>query len=193
MQVKLENIAEIRAGHPFRGAIKESNDGNGYVIQTRDQSEDGVIDWSELVYTQITGRNEPEWLKQGDIIFSARGLRNLASSIPDLDRAIVCSPHYFVISVLPHHVIPEFLAWQLNQTIAQRYFQQSAEGSAQRTIRRAILENTPISVPSIEMQERMIKMVQAVEREEIIYKKLIELRQSELQAIAQRILSGKNI
>ena len=193
MLIKLNEIASIRAGHPFRGAIKGSDDGNGYVIQTRDQSEYGAIDWSELVCTQITGRNEPEWLKPGDIIFSARGLRNLASCIPELDKPTVCSPHYFVISVQSHCVMPEFLAWQLNQPIAQRYFQQSAEGSAQRTIRRAILESTPISVPSIEMQERMMKMVQAVEREEIIYKELIDLRQSELQAIAQRILSGKNI
>lgn len=191
----LELVAEIRAGHPFRGAIEESRQGNGYVIQVRDQDEDGQVVWKSLVKAEVAGRKEPEWLSPGDIIFAARGIRNLATAITEnelesLEYPVVCSPHYFQIRIKQEvELLPEFFAWQLNQSIAQRYFQQSAEGSAQVSIRRAVLEQTPITIPCIEVQQRVLKLSQQAAREEKIYQQLIELRRQEMSAIAKQILT----
>lgn len=195
MKTELMQIAEIRAGHPFRGAIKESTNGNGYVIQIRDQSEDGQIVWEQLITAEVTGRKEPEWLMPEDIIFSARGVKNVASVIHSselnkLDCPVVCAPHYFQIRVNNEiEILPEFLAWQLNQSVAQRYFQQSAEGSAQVSIRRSVLEQTPIILPSLEKQEKLIKLAESAKREKQIYQKLIELRMVELNEISKQILN----
>ncbi len=189
MQITLEQIAVIRAGHPFRGAINESLEGNGYVIQTRDQNDEGDINWEQLVLADVAGRKEPEWLKPNDIVFAARGARNLASVVPDTKKSIVCSPHYFQIRVTDSTLIqPEFLAWQLNQSVAQRYFLQSAEGTAQVSIRRSVLDNTPIIIPPLATQQRMVKMAQHAKQEKQIYQRLIELRHLELDAIGQQIL-----
>jgi restriction endonuclease S subunit len=189
MQITLEQIAVIRAGHPFRGAINESLEGNGYVIQTRDQNDEGDINWEQLVLTDVAGRKEPEWLKPNDIVFAARGARNLASVVPDINKSIVCSPHYFQIRVTECTLIqPEFLAWQLNQSVAQRYFLQSAEGTAQVSIRRSVLDNTSIIIPPLATQQRMVKMAQHAKQEKQIYQRLIELRHLELDAIGQQIL-----
>lgn len=188
MKVTLDEVAVIKAGHPFRGAIKESEQGNGYVIQTRDQSADGQIDWNKLVLTQVIGRSEPDWLRVSDIIFAARGARNLASVVPDISKPIVCSPHYFQIRVNSKSLLPEFLGWQLNQAEAQRYFQQSAEGSAQVSIRRNVLDKTPIIVPPLETQYQVLNVVKNEQRQRQIYQKLIELKRLELDAITQSIL-----
>ncbi|SHO57052.1 restriction endonuclease subunit S [Vibrio quintilis] len=193
MKKPLKQIVEIRAGHPFRGAIKESTNGNGYVIQIRDQNEDGQIAWAQLIQAEVIGRKAPEWLMPGDILFSARGIRNISSvvhahEIGELNLPVVCSPHYFQIRV--NHgtdILPEFLAWQLNQTIAQRYFQQSAEGSVQVSIRRSVLEQTLITVPSLVKQQQIIKLAECASREKQIYRKLIELRNAELDEIARQI------
>lgn len=197
MMVKLEEIATIRAGHPFRGAIQEADNGNGYVIQTRDLVDDGQIAWEKLVQTDVSGRKEPEWLKAGDVIFAARGIKNLASAISEemlgqLHLPAVCSPHYFQIRIEPTAaMLPEFLAWQLNQLPAQRYFQQSAEGSMQVSIRRTVLEQTPITIPPLDTQRRVLAFRQGATREEQIYQQLIELRRAEMQAIANQVLTGK--
>ncbi|MEQ5731575.1 MULTISPECIES: restriction endonuclease subunit S [Providencia] len=197
MMVKLEEIATIRAGHPFRGAIQEVDNGNGYVIQTRDLADDGQIAWEKLVQTNVSGRKEPEWLKAGDVIFAARGIKNLASAISgemldQLELPAVCSPHYFQIRLAQNvKLLPEFLAWQLNQLPAQRHFQQSAEGSAQVSIRRTVLEQTPVMIPSPETQRRVLALSQSATREEQIYQQLIELRRAEMQAIANQVLTGK--
>lgn len=195
MRATLDQIAEIRAGHPFRGAIKESIDGNGYVIQIRDQDEYGLITWDQVVKAQVVGRKEPEWLVPGDIVFAARGVRNLASVVREDDIAkqdapVICSPHYFQLRINNYAgLLPEFLAWQLNQTDAQRYFQQSAEGSAQVSIRRNILEKTPIMLPSLRKQERMIKLAEIAMRERNIYQQLIELRRLEMDSVARQLLN----
>jgi restriction endonuclease S subunit len=193
--VRLKEIAEVRSGHSFRGSIKETLDGNGFVIQTRDQSADGRIDWSNLIHTDVAGRKEPEWLQAGDVIFAARGIRNLASWISENDLSglalpVICSPHYFQIRLdSATALLPEFLAWQLNQSVAQRYFQQSAEGTMQVSIRRSVLEETPITIPPIEIQRKVVALSQRAHREEQIYQELIELRQMEMQAIANHVLN----
>lgn len=196
MKAPLKEIAEIRAGHPFRGAIKESEDGNGYVIQIRDQDENGLIDWGQLARTQVTGRKEPEWLKPGDIVFAARGMRNLASVVSESDIAglgtnVISSPHYFQIRIRQGSgLLPEFLAWQLNQGVSQRHFQQSALGSAQVSIRRSVLEQTFIIIPPVDKQNQIVRLADCARREKQIYERLIELRKLELEETARKILNN---
>lgn len=189
MKVILEQIAEVRAGHPFRGSIKEESSGNGYVIQTRDQDSDGQVAWNSLVRTEVSGRKEPDWLRDGNVIFSARGSRNLASVITDIDKPTVCSPHFFVMEVLDSsQVLPSFLAWQLNQFRLQKYFHQCAEGSAQVSIRKTELEKSPLTIPPMEQQMLVVGLADRALREKRIYQKLIELRLREVEAVARELL-----
>ncbi|PMG94129.1 hypothetical protein BCU79_12705 [Vibrio breoganii] len=191
--MELNQIAEVRAGHPFRGSIQENLKGNGYVIQIRDQDSTGSIDWEGLIQTEIKGRKEPEWLRENDIVFTARGNRNLASVVPKLKHPTVCSPHYFQVRVRDESsVLPEFLAWQINHTLVQRYYEQSAEGSAQASIRRTVLEKTPLSIPSLRKQKQILEMFKLAEKEREILQKLIDLRRSEVNTIAKKILTTPN-
>ena len=196
--VRLKEIAVVRSGHSFRGSIEEALNGNGYVIQTRDQSADGQISWSKLVRADVAGRKEPEWLQEGDVIFAARGIRNLASWVSEgdlnaLGLPAICSPHYFQIRLdSTEKLLPEFLAWQLNQSVAQRYFQQSAEGTMQVSIRRSLLEETSITIPPLETQRKVVALSQRAHREEQIYQELIQLRRMEMQAIANQVLSEQS-
>lgn len=189
MKLILEQIAEVRAGHPFRGSIKEVSSGNGFVIQTRDQNADGQVAWDSLVCTEVSGRKEPEWLRDGNVIFSARGSRNLASVISNIDKPTVCAPHFFVMEVLDTNtVLPSFLAWQLNQSRLQKYFHQCAEGSAQLSIRKTELERSPLTIPPMEQQILVVRLAERALREKQIYQKLIELRQQEIEAVARELL-----
>lgn len=189
MKLKLSQIAHITAGHAFRGAIPERSDGNGYAIQIRDIDEDGQVDWDGIVRTDISGRKTPDWLQKGNIIFAARGPRNLASYIPALDRPVVCAPHFFRITLEPNdQVHPGFIAWQLNQGPVQRYFRQSAEGSAQVSIRRTLLEQTPLTLPPLEQQITVTKLAKKALQEKLLLTQLIKNRHRQLDAVTQNLL-----
>ena len=188
VKVLLKEIANIKAGHPFRGAIKEDSEGNGFVIQVKNINEDSQIDWDNLVKTQIAGRKKPDWLNKGDIIFISRGSRITASSIEFPLKLAVCSQHFFIINVTSEQVDPEFLAWQLNQSVAQNYLRKSAEGTSQVSIRRPILEETPLTFPDLKTQKKVIAVVKCALKEKQVHLKLIENRKRQLAAITQNLL-----
>jgi hypothetical protein len=71
----LRDVAYIRAGHPFRGAVEVFADGSVAVVQMKDILPTGQIDWSSTVCTELMGRKDPDWLKQGDLLFISRGNR----------------------------------------------------------------------------------------------------------------------
>jgi restriction endonuclease S subunit len=189
MNKTLTDIAIVKAGHPFRGKILEDTEASTYVVQIRDIDNDGYIHWQRLIRTNITGRKSPDWLKKGDVLFAARGARNAAAYVGDIDKATVCAPHYFLIQLTDKSVLPEFIAWQLNQENAQRYFANSAEGSAQMNIRRAVLEATPLVIPSIEKQKAIVGFDNKVKQEKRLLNDLIDNRAKQMQGIAKTLLS----
>ena len=189
MSYTLTDIATVKGGHPFRGKIPEHKEGDAYAIQIKDITELGEVNWDEVICTSLTGRKSPDWLVGGDILFTARGLKNMAVCIEQVDSPTVCGPHFFLIQVKPEvDLLPAFLAWQLNQAPAQKYFSQSAEGSAQLSIRRAVVEATAISLPSMKKQASIVAFNQSVQKEKKALIRLIENRAQQMQGIAQKTL-----
>ena len=188
MKIKLHEIADIEAGHPFRGAIAEHEHGDCQVIQVRDIDTDGQVNWTGVICTKITGRKRPNGLREGNIIFAARGPRNLATCMADLNRPVVCAQHFFRITLKgTNNALPEFIAWQLNQAPLQRYFRQSAEGSAQVSIRRAVLEQAMITLPPLEQQTILTRFADKALKEKQLLTKLIDDRRQQITAIANNL------
>ncbi|MCO6413237.1 MAG: restriction endonuclease subunit S [Thiogranum sp.] len=187
---KLENLATVTAGHPFRGAIRPVEEGNGLVVQMKDVGVDQNVEWDRLVRTLVKGRKQPDWLQKDDIIFLARGNNNFAIWLPEVPVKAVCSPHFFVIRVHDERFLPAFVAWQLNQEPAQRHFNVTAAESSQRSIPIRELKSIELIHLSIEQQANIVALQSGYAREKAAYLRLIDNRQRELKAIAQHFLKG---
>lgn len=185
MQSPLEALAEFRVGYPFRGAIEPLAGGSIPVIQMKDVSATGAMDWGVVVRTELTGRREPDWLVSGDVLFVARGNHYYAAALRAVPNRSVCGPHLYHLRLKPGRaVLPEFLAWQINQPPIQRLLRQAAEGSNQLSIRRAELEALPISVPSVAVQEQIVRLAEAAAHERALLYQLILTRERQLNALA---------
>lgn len=186
----LADVADVRAGHPFRGAIDPVPGGSVHVIQIRDLDISGLKDASELLRTEIQSRKAPDWVMPGDVAFIARGNSPFAASLDSPPQRSVCSPHLFLIRVRESaRLLPAFLAWQLNQLPAQRYFRQSAEGSLQLSIRRGVLEETTIQIPPLERQQVIVQLDRTARAERALLETLIKNREMELALVAERLLA----
>jgi len=193
MKTTLNKLAQVSAGYSFRGKIVDESDGMARVIQMRDISKDGFINWETVVKTNVPlkklGDNSEAWLTARDIIFTARGQNNYAYEITGCPSKTVLSPHLFKIRIMDTSVaIPAFLAWQINQKPAQAYFSKNTEGSAIVGIRRTVLDNLPIYLPPIEEQHQIIKVIHCWEKERDTLHKLQENHQMMMDAIASNIL-----
>ncbi|TXK97494.1 type I restriction endonuclease subunit S [Methylococcaceae bacterium HT4] len=192
VKTKLYDIADIRPGHPFRGTIAPVAHASAHVVQVRDIDNYNEINAEQLITTKLAGRKQPDWLQTEDILFVAKGAKHFATYVRYLPEYSVCSPHFFIVRLhqaQKKHALPEFISWQLNQLPAQRYFKNSAEGSLYVSIRRKILEDTPITLPPIATQKQIVSLHRAAIKEQKILHQLINNRQQQLKTIASKIFS----
>lgn len=175
--MKLKQVATINAGYPFRGKIPEVLGSAVVVVQMKDVSLTEGIRWSDCIETELTGKREPNYLTTVDILVAARGSNNYAIQVGQLlaatGKQAVAAPHFFVVSLKKKDILPEFMVWLLNQEPVQRYFEQNAEGSFTKSIRRSVLEEAPVVVPPLAMQRAIIAMSNTLNEEQRLIKRLV--------------------
>lgn len=187
---QLVEVASISAGYPFRGRIDELPAGDVAVVQMRNASPEVGIDWEDLVRVELPRTTDKALLHSGDIILSTRGGRNFAYCIDGGRGPLVCSPHFFVIRLMRDHIIPEFLAWQINQTPAQQYLAAGATGSHILNLKRSVVEQLPIVVPKFERQSCVVEIDKAFQAERRVLNQLIQNRTNEMNAVANELLGA---
>ncbi|MGC9530932.1 restriction endonuclease subunit S [Vibrio atlanticus] len=195
MKQRLAEIADIQAGYPFRGSIKHDKNGSVRVVQAKDISDLGELLLSELVQTEPTGKKQPTWLQEGDVLFIAKGMRNFAAHVSGDLEHVTCSPSLFQIRIkssFRESVNPLFIAWQLNQKPVQQYLRKSAEGSTQINIRKPVLGDVELAIPDIAQQNTIAKLYEASVKENALLHKLINNRQQQLNAIATDLIQNSN-
>jgi hypothetical protein len=192
MTVSLKALVEVRAGHPFRGSVPATDDGNARVIQMRDVSAEGTVAWAQLPRTDLPPGKATDWLHDGDVLFAARGGRNYAVCLAGVPAHTVCSQYFFVLRCKSPGLLPEYLAWTINRAPCQRYLASNAEGTDQLSIRRGVLEDMPIALPSLERQRHLVALAAAARQERRCLEALIQNREQQLDALAHELLSTPN-
>jgi hypothetical protein len=181
-------MVTLRAGYAFRSAIPEAPDGEVLAVQLRDIERDRV-DWSRVVRTHLArAPGEAEWLQRGDILFVFRGTRYFALALDRVPAPAVAAAQFRLLRVLePGVLLPEFLAWQLNQRFAQEYFQKAAQGTAQLTLQRGAIEAVKVAVPSLHRQRLVMDLVDGIRQERESLEEHIRIREEQLITVAMEL------
>lgn len=182
----LGDVASLRAGYPFRSAIQTVEDGDVLALQLKDFQGGARPDWANVTRTSLPRTpSQEEWLKDEDIVFAFRGTRFFAAILEHVPAGTVASTQFMLIRVKePGVVLPAFLAWQLNQSPAREYFHRNSEGTAQRSLRRAVIAGATLAVPSHALQGLVVELVRLAERERVTLEELINIREQQLSRVA---------
>lgn len=197
MKKSLNEVASITLGYPFRGKVEETDahhkdEAAIPVIQLRNTSILEGIDYQSCAFVKITGKANNHYLQDQDILFAARNNHNYSVRFEKnsaINRDYIASPNFFIIRITDKNILPDFLEWQLNQVICQQYFARNKEGTFTKNIRREIMESLPISIPSLEIQQAIVKLAQTQQRERQILTKLIQNNEQVMNAIAQNLIT----
>jgi len=190
MLCQLTRVATIHAGYPFRGRIIEKSDGLAHVVQMKEVDRFNGIRWRDLTLTDLPGRAPSRWLEAGDIVFVARGASNYAVVADTPPGHTVLSPHFFQIRLHEGSaILPEFLAWQLNQAPAQRYFAQSAEGSSVVGVRKSLLEDLDIICPPLSEQQKIMQAVHCWREQKNVLQAMSNNHEKLMASIANKVLN----
>ncbi|MGZ8172267.1 MULTISPECIES: restriction endonuclease subunit S [Methylobacter] len=142
----------------------------------------------------LTGRKKPDYLRQGDILFVGRGYRIFAVLVDEDLKQTVASPHFFILRVKPGMPVrPDYLAWYINHTRAQRYFSKHVAGTALPHINRQTLEDLPVILPPLQTQELIVNAHRCRLKEKALLERLIETKKHFLDKFLNKTLEHYEI
>mgnify|MGYP000639813889 CR=1 FL=1 len=179
------------AGHPFRGSIENTPDGEVAVVQMRDVDPEKGIDSANLIRVNVTGRKKPDYLKQGDILFMGRGYRLFAVLVDEELGHTVAGSHFFIIRIKSRsNVRADYLTWYINNKRAQKYFSQHVAGTALPHVNRNTLENLPVVLPPLAVQDQMMKAHYCRLKEKALLEALIQKKKQFLDELLDQTLES---
>jgi restriction endonuclease S subunit len=192
MKVHITEIADINIGYQFRAKIEPTDDGTHSVIQIRDFDDNRNLNTEGLLRVKIDKPIEQFHINKGDILFLSRGHRNWAATIAeDLKDAIAVS-HFFVIKIKSTDILPEYLAWYINQAPAQEYLHINARhGTHMPLIPMSAFKGLSVEVPSQETQKKIVELSRLMEKEKQLLTELHEKRSRLINTVCLKAAKGK--
>lgn len=129
----LANIATIKQGYKLFADRSPTRSREGWrVLQLRDFSDDGEIDWIHVAVTDAAESDlSPYFVREGDVLFAARSPR-LGAVLLGAEveaRHTATSSHFYLIRCDPEQLVPEYLAWYLNHPRTRAQLQADNRGT----------------------------------------------------------------
>lgn len=187
MKTRLRNITTIQSG------IYVTPEFSGEVIylQANNFNEQGQLSQALIPNLFLTSQTQRHLLQPGDILFAAKGTKNFAAVYEKHNGLCVASSTFLVIRLTEDAgktLLPEFLAWYINNPIAQKWLKGKAIGSALPSISKSALLEMEVSIPPLAKQKLILKINSLRNEERTIQNNLITLREQYIQQQLQNTL-----
>lgn len=183
--MRLPSVCSIDPGFSARARLEPAAAGGMAAIQLRDVAQDGSVDLDRLTRVSANLAAERYLVHPGDVVFRSRGDWNTAFAINESfsEPALAVMP-LFILRPKAGVVMPEYLAWAINQAPAQRHFDAEAQGGNMRMISRSTLETLDLDIPDLAAQRRIVEIDRLARRERELS---LELAAKHRQIIALRL------
>ncbi len=177
MKLKIKDIADIKIGYQFRKKIKTEPDGSHAIIQMRDFDENKNLNYKELSWVKLAELPDKYLVGKDDVLFLSRGHSNFAYPITDPLESTIAASYFFILKVRADKVLPEYLAWCINQSPAQKQLHSSARrGTHMPLVPKSAFENLKVHIPDIKTQKSIVELNRLLDKENELIRKLQEKR-----------------
>lgn len=164
--MRLAQLSDIRSGYTARGRLDPLRDGGVPALQLRDIATSGEAPGPDFQRYDLGQLPDRYFVRGGEVVFRSRGEPNTAAAIPDpLPEPVAVIVPLVILRPDRRRVLPDYLAWAINQPDAQRRLGAEAQGTSLRMIPMAVLENLEIAVPDLPTQRRIVELDTLVRRE----------------------------
>lgn len=164
--MRLAELCEIHSGYTARGRLEPVPEGGVPALQLRDVGAEGEVPGPTFQRYDLGDLSDRYFVRGGEVVFRSRGEPNTAAALGCAlaEPAAVIVP---LVIMRPNRerIIPEYLAWAVNQPDSQRRLSAEAQGTSLRMIPMSVLERLEIAVPDIPTQRRIIEFSSLARRE----------------------------
>lgn len=176
VNVKLEEIADIRLGMPFKTAINDLGDiGKCYLIQTKDIDTEGVLRMEDLARVSPPVDPKKHYLHDGDILLRLRG-PIFAAGVFTSSKTLpsVTSNQNAIIKCKENNVLPDYLQWYINSPLGQNYFHTMSEGTNITKVSLKIVSDMEVKLPPLDVQTNIVRIKNNWEKQRDIHRKIVD-------------------
>lgn len=182
--MQLAELADIHSGYTARGALDPLPEGGVPALQLRDVATTGEMASTDLKRYDLKKLSDRYFVQGGEVVFRSRGQPNTAAAIPDpLPEPVVVIVPLVIVRPVKGCILPQYLAWAINQPDAQRQLGTEAQGTNLRMIPMAVLENLEIAVPDLPTQKRIVELDALARQEGQLLRELAARREELVSAI----------
>ncbi|MFK8077897.1 MAG: restriction endonuclease subunit S [Granulosicoccus sp.] len=159
---RIADIATLQNGYAFRGRIEPDDEGDTRVIQASDLTQDTKPHADKLACVHLGKKVNRYHLSETDIVFMARGLRQLAYR--PIRQAVTGKPiittfGLLVISPNEQKASADYLHWVLNTPQVQQRLQSKKEGTSISFISEKNFGSVEIPLPTLEHQKKISQLI----------------------------------
>lgn len=188
MKMRLADVADVRTGYPFRGKVWDDPAGNLAVVQIKDISDVGHLKPDGCLRIAEESAHTKHLLRQGDVLLQSRGI-NFPSGVVDMPIHGIAALGLHVIRPDVRQVLPEYVAWVMNQPSSREALKNMARGSSVPFVSKQDLAEFQLPVPSLKMQHQIVEVARLEREVTLLSVKLHKLRTEYIAAAAWRAAS----
>lgn len=156
--MKIKDIAKIQIGYQSRGRLASDPKGTHQVIQIKDVDSENRLDPSDLYRVTPEGVVNRYLVNQGDVLFQSRGKGNPAVPITEQLEDTIATSYFYILKLETGKVLPEYLAWYINQPAGQGFIQSRARGTGMLMIPKKDFIEMDVDVPPTEIQKAIVRL-----------------------------------
>lgn len=189
----LKTVADIRVGYQAKARIKERIRGTHRLIQSKNFDSFHRLRSGNL--TAFFPERKPEIysVRKGDILFQARGIVHFAYCIEDDMKDTLAAGSFYILRTKNGDPLPQYLAWWLNQSEAQAWFQSQARGAGMSFISKSTLSRLQIRIPPLSVQKKVVKIITIAEHEQFLLNRLFSLRSHLVKAVCMKAITNEKL
>ena len=177
LKTALKHLANIQTGIFTKPVAK----GDTVYLQPKYFDELGKLTTELVPDLNSIGIAEKHILKQGDVLFAAKGSKNFATLFDFEGMSAAASTSFFVIRIFEKNIFPAYLTWYLNHPKTLKYLKGKARGSSIASISKAVLSDLELPLPSIDNQNSIIGIDELRSTEKQLKLKIDLLREAQIQ------------
>ncbi|MGL6175166.1 MAG: hypothetical protein ACRC1P_11225 [Cellulosilyticaceae bacterium] len=125
--------------------------------------------------------------KQGDIVMRLSYPYTVVL-IDETHEGLVIPSHFAIIDVETQEVLPEYLAWYLNQERVKQELKSRQSGTSNLTTNKKVLESLDIQVLSQKRQEELIQLYAVFLEEQRLLLQMIAYKQTYYEKVVAEVL-----
>jgi len=164
---------------------RPSEIGEAVYLQSKYFDDNGILKYELIPDLPLNQISDKHILRDGDVLFSAKGTKNFATVYECKYNVAVASTSFFVLRTIGSNILPEYLSWFLNNPQTQRLIKDKARGTDIPSIRKTDIEDLEIPLPSIEKQRLIAELSNLAKKETELRVQLTDLKK---KIVEQKIL-----